>query len=237
MKTNLYWILILCLVFKGSGQTLLENTNVVSVSTTKLSKVETEKLIGELKLSLDDSLSKELEYNTYLLPDQRVLLELDEGEGIVYQSLEDIYSLINGLEESEEGVHLLSKTKFSIDKLTDSSWCIEKLSSILQIPASKLDFSILSIEEIDQLLNTEIEELEDVELEMSLIIYVGEIIRRKVNGQWFIKEVIEDDEIINEPWLSMNHFDYFQVFLPVIQELNKGENISLRAIVETFLEL
>ena len=42
----------------------------------------------------------------------------------------------------------------------------------------------------------------------------------------------DDSEVIIEPWISINGEEEFQVFSPIIQELNLGENISLISLID-----
>ncbi len=215
----------------------------------RLSKAEVNQLIAS-ESTLHEEYTKEFEetYVTgyikrdrvYALPDDRFLFVFDEngitlgGKGDIYpgeyfrrfvrwkQRVREDYA--NNRASSVDHWRYYSKNKSTI--LEHRSELVSQLSLTLKIDCEKLDNTYASLDTVSEAcekfgLDNTINELYD-----NLVIYVGEVIKERVNGHW---EMNESNAGGDYPFIAINLPNVQYMAINVVWESLSGlDDIDLR---------
>ncbi|MBW4647481.1 MAG: hypothetical protein KME06_02095 [Kastovskya adunca ATA6-11-RM4] len=116
---------------------------------------------------------------------------------------------------SKNKAELISKIEQLIDELAEK----------LAIPRPQLDFSYASLDIVSS--KAEDYELDEVQAELydNLVAYVGEVLKRRVNGQWAIETLHGDEKY---PYISADTKGVLMPINVVWTELNGLEPMNLR---------
>lgn len=175
----------------------------------------------------------------YELPNDRFLFVFDPksvvlpGKGDIYpkdyflcwmrwvQKVRDDYA--NGRGSSVEHWRYYSKHKIELIHKIDE--LIDELAEKLEILPRQLDFSYLSLDVVSSKAeNYGIAQLQS-ELYDNLVAYVGEILRKRVDGKWASDDSVEDR---NYPYISKNAYGFLMPINVVWEELDGLQPMNLR---------
>jgi hypothetical protein len=175
----------------------------------------------------------------YELPNDRFLYVFDPkglllaGKGDIYakdyflrwmcwlQKVRDDYA--NGRGSSVE--HWIYYSKHKTELIGKIDQLINELAEKLEIIPSKLDFSYLSLDVVSSKAETYgLDQLQS-DLYDNLVVYVGEILRQRVDGEWAINDSVEDH---NYPYVSKNNYGFLMPINVVWEELDELQSINLR---------
>jgi hypothetical protein len=177
----------------------------------------------------------------YELPNDRFLYVFDPegivlaGKGDIYpkdhflrsirwtQRVRDNYANNRGSSVSHWRYYSKNKTELinKIDQL------IDELAEKLAIPRPQLDFSYASLDIVSS--KAEDYGLDEVQAELydNLVAYVGEVLKRRVNGQW-ANSVVSAYQEYSDPYISADIKGVLMPINVVWTELNDLEPMNLR---------
>jgi hypothetical protein len=164
-------------------------------------KRETSALLKEPSTVLDAGLSKEARLPAYAISGDRVLLLLPGGYGRIYESREELLTFVR--EGRERAGRDLVK-----EALPQQQRFVAQLEQLLQavpdrlgIEAGALDYSEKSLAQIDRAIKKlGIERALTSDIFPVVVAYVGEVIRRALDGRWEVRE--ESRRGCWEPWIT-----------------------------------
>ena len=175
----------------------------------------------------------------YELPNDRFLYVFDPkgsilpGKGDIYpkeyfsrwirwtQKVREDYASHRG----SSGEHWRYYSKHKIELINKIDELINELAEQLEILRDQLDFSYISLDTVSN--KAENYGLERVQCKLydNLVAYVGEVIKRRVNGQWAINSFSVDDKY---PYISADIDGVLMPINVVWQELGGLEPMDLR---------
>lgn len=177
-----------------SATSLAQSRDTMSQKGVSISKKQLKKLLSEQDVVRNDSLFEVIpdelldEEEVYMFSDGRILLKLTKGNGVLYNSLEDILEIFspNNMSGAEYVNQLVLDEKF----LTQIPSLISSLSSILRTQLPNPD-SLVDLQALDDAIRQiGLINLEAEEILLPLVAYCGQVITNEVNGVW---EVYRED--------------------------------------------
>ena len=148
-----------------------------------LSRAEVKEMMREVKASArDERMSKRCLCDVYKLPSGSALLVLADGTGRVYGSYHDFEAFLDDNSAAKVFQELLPQQKYFVD---DVAALVSKLPRLIGVDASYLDLSERSLRVVDEALRQFDESrILSAELFPSVLAYVGEVVRRGIDGEW-----------------------------------------------------
>ena len=160
----------------------------------KLTARGVQNLLNRISHRLDRELSLEFECNVYVLEDGGAVLVARDGAAVHWYSCEELISghrdsLRRALERRDQLLDVQPQPeRFN----TDVPSLVAALPALLRIDASLLDFSERSLDALDSAIRRlGSERILVADVFPSLVAYVGEVIRRQVNGSWEVRTTRE----------------------------------------------
>ena len=227
---KLFIISLLLLFFKnGNCQVEKMKFNVEELSAKKITKLITKYKGKKQLIDFGDGYP---EWG-YILSDGRVVLYDDYDKvGSVYKNLQEIKNVMVNCNSKNSVQHVLFDYQINPKNLIENhNYFLDKLKELLGVKL--LDKSLESIKEIDLVLSAK-EELRDQLLEsqsfISLIIYIGEVVKLNVKGAWLF--VYNEEEKLWEYFIEDKDRNRYNIWLKVYSELLDEEVVCLSGIVE-----
>jgi hypothetical protein len=151
-------------------------------------------LLGRIPHRSDPEMSRALMCDVYVLQGGAAILLYEDGKGIYLYSYDDLVTryqsnLKHAFERRDELSALLPEPERF---LTDVTPLIAALPALMALDATRLDFSEESLGVVDSAIRRiGSERVLTAEVFPSLVAYVGEVLRREVNGSWEIETTHE----------------------------------------------
>lgn len=181
-------------------------------------------------------LSERLYSRVFVLSDKRIVVIpglTAETSGVLYPNEQELLRILNLPDDEVHYLKGIVKTKKSF--LTDRENQVLKLIKIMKIDKKQLDFSVSSLALIDKKINSgEIERSTflDTKYFFPLCIYVGEVIRNEVNGNWSFK-ASKDDKNVIEPYIEDIKGKQYSPFLSIYKDIDDSdEELSIESLVK-----
>ncbi|MDY6785356.1 MAG: hypothetical protein SW833_22880 [Cyanobacteriota bacterium] len=115
-----------------------------------------------------------------------------------------------------------------ISNLTDN------LAAQLHVARDELDLTLSSLDRVDKAVRRKgRRRCLELDIFPSLVIYVGEIIRREANGQWETRIVPEQQQFIWEPWIVSPNKNAIPLHSFLYEELYEGRTCYIRSAAES----
>jgi len=202
----------------------------------KLTARGLQNLLNRVMHRLDPELSSELECDVYVLEDGGAVLVARDGAAVHWYSCEELISghrdsLRRALERQDQLLDVLPQPeRFNRDVPS----LVAALPALLRIDACLLDFSEGSLDALDSAIRRlGCERILVAEVFPSLVAYVGEVIRRQVNGSWEVRTTREGTR--HEPDIVDPAGGRYGVLRIYKQLLEYGRTASMRAFVHSAL--
>jgi len=153
----------------------------------KISARAAQDLLALVSHRLDPEMSRNLMCEVYVLSDGAALLLYPEGKAIHLDSYEELVNRYRtNLQRAREGRGCIAELLPYPERfLTDVSTLTADLPRLLGIDVALLDCSEASLAVVDSAIRRlGAERVLTAEVFPSLVAYVGEVLRRQVNGSW-----------------------------------------------------
>jgi len=202
----------------------------------KLTSRAMSNLLRDRTNRLDPQLSREFMCSFYVFEDGGAALVEDDGSGLHFSSCDDLLSrhranVKNVLLQPNELAELLPHAEVF---QTQVPTLVADLPRLLGIDAKFLNFSEESLDAIDEAIRRlGSERILTPEIFPSLTAYVGEVIRRQVNGSWEIRTTragLRHEPDIIDP--TGGRYGLLRIYK---QLLEYGRTASMRAFVHAAL--
>jgi len=177
----------------------------------------------------------------YLLSNNRIILEAWKGgDGLLYESIDVFISQSKMIQEREKKFNEQHYTQvYGVDStfLSDSHEEIkQQLSSLLGVNSSKFDYSIESLQVIDDKVNASEEYYALIEEELGLVYrYVGEILRVIRTVDWSL-EYSKKEKVYFAYLKNFKTGEKVDFFLLLLNEYHNNDEISIMGFLETELD-
>lgn len=182
--------------------------------------------------TLDREMSRELMCNVYALADGSALLVFDDGSGILHESYSGLLARHRDNVQRSNQQHndiadlLPHGEKFAVT-VPD---LIRDLPLYLRLDASVLDYSETSLVAIDKAIRKiDFKELLTPDVFASLTAYVGELMRRMVDGRWHME--LDRDGRTWIPWIVDSAGSRYAPARIYKELLEHGRSVSMRSFV------
>jgi hypothetical protein len=151
-----------------------------------VSRAEVQQLLHQVTRSMrDDLMSKRCLCDVYKLPSGSALLVLADGKGRWYDSYQEMEAFLD--EKTTSGFQdVLPQQKHFIEEVEN---LLGQLPRLIGVAEGELDLTESSLAIVDRALrHVDESEVLTPEVFPALLAYVGEVIRRRIDGEWQIRE-------------------------------------------------
>jgi len=212
----------------------MKNIGDRKITMTRLNKKETKEIITKFHGIQNAIISKKHKVNAYLLNDRRLVL-VHEGGGMLYQATQDLDDLMTYLNKNSKPHPFYDGLPYGVLYLIHIDTIINEFSQKIGIPLSELDKSIESLYKIETKLKQL--KLDAFELEKDWLIYVvtycGEVIRLKTGGNWSLHELHYDSKIVYEPYIALGNGREYTPLYGFLKEIHEHtERLSIGITIE-----
>lgn len=166
----------------------------------------------------------------------KILAVSKDGSGNLYASVNNWQAEINELIELNKMVpiHILYNQIPNRDKfIQEIPFLVSQLAQEFKINPNELDKSLESLLIIDRVFESNSQITNNKKILGLLIAYIGEVIKRIVNGEWFIKQGDEPDW---EPAIVDSNGRIILFCILIFDELHESEVISFHDLVSMLVE-
>ncbi len=175
---------------------------------------------------------------TYQCTNGKVLAIGKDGNGNLYDSVNDWQKELNGLTELNNlaPVHILYNQIPSRDRFVQEvPHLISRLAQELKINLAELDQTLISLLIIDREIKSKNKQdyMSNKKLLGLLIAYIGEVIKLSINGEWLIKKSNEPEW---EPVIIDSTGKVTSFCILVFDEIHEAEEISFYDLVSMLIE-
>lgn len=202
----------------------------------KASYKELTTLVKDYNGIKDNMLSNKLNSRVFVLSDKRIVIIpglASEIPGVIYLNEFEFLKVYN-LPDDEDGHFLKGLVKTKDDFLNNRQKQVLQLINFLKIDTAQFNFSVSSLSLIDKKINSGVIERNtflDKKYFFPLCIYVGEVIRNEVNGNWSFKTSKEDKNVI-EPYIEDVKGVKYNPFLSIYKDIDESdEELSIESLV------
>lgn len=202
----------------------------------KLSARAVRELLERMAYRLDAEMSRELMCRVYVFEDGSAALVDHDGRGVLWYSHQEMVSgywasVRQARERKDLSVNLLlDAERFQ----TQFPKLVAELPELLDIERDLLNFSEESLDAVDSAIRKiGSERILTPEVFPSLTAYVGEVIRRQVNGSWEVRTTHEGTR--HEPDIVDPTGGRYAVLRIYKELLEYGRKASMRAFVHAAL--
>ncbi len=175
---------------------------------------------GNKLIKRDDLRIYEFDTNEYYLtPEGKLILFLPSSPKDIktFESVKEFKDLVEKLKKIPKQQHILSRYQHEIKNLPFTSQFLkEYLSKFLNINSIELDFSIYSLRIIDRAFITKniTQNIFFNRLYIYLVAYLGETLKKELNGEWKLK--LSKEKII-EPYIITSSGEKINIFLRLFE--------------------
>jgi hypothetical protein len=207
----------------------------VKVQGKELTEPEIQTLLVEETPTPDAELSELTLLDAYQFSDGRILFLFD-GEpptGTLWPSRDSVLHSLGPNAEADQRHILEGRLLQGKDFPQQVEQFTAKLAELVDLPPAALDYSLESLKFLDQRVKEHFKPADRLGAVLfpSLVAYLGEVVRQRVEGVWEMRQAYRAD--IWEPWVRSANGREFAPFLCVYDQLINHEDDSamlLRAV-------
>lgn len=152
----------------------------------------------------NDAYSKLFFALVFLHPDGRVLTTFPSGNGVMYSTREafEIQAELIERTRGQKPQHILHDRLPGGEEFPQyAPHLVDNLATLLKIPGNELDNSLQSLDLVEhKIKHLGRKRCLDSPIFAALVAYIGEVIRRAVDGRWVMILSNQDDSVW-EPWI------------------------------------
>lgn len=181
-------------------------------------------------------LSDRLSSRVFVLSDERIIVipgMASKTPGVIYLNEKAIMKVLNL--KDDDGHYLKGFVKSKEDFMNNRQSQVLKLIELLNIDKKQLDFSVSSLSIIDKKINSGVIDKSNFlnnEYFFPLCVYIGEVIRNEVNGNWSFK-TSKDDKTVIEPYIEDIKGKKYSPFLSIYKDIDDSDDeLSIESFVK-----